>query len=304
MLQTDYAAASDKTETILNDLFAADNNNNPIQWENLNYFEQATALFSRTAEAVRQPQVYIGYNLQRAFLPAVHILLPQETPGRYDSIGLKDNIAPIYNPNATVPYEMYANVLTYRANFDLLVTSDNATDILLIYYALKAMLAYVVDTFEIFGLHNCKSTGMDVQLDPAYAPPNIFHRTLRLEFDYESQIQIRRPKQFASAMAFAICANIGDENAPPNSTPQVGVMSNNFIINVTKIDQSGVVGYVEFTNKVTGDTALVNLNLTGQPNNFDISADLTPSNYDIIINLQNFSGNIIGEIDDNGGING
>src|SRR5882757_2605062 len=90
LLATDYKNATDKTDTIIHDLFAVDNNNNVLQLEKLNYFEQASTLFGRTDEHPRKCIVNIGYNLQRAYLPAVHILLPQETHGRYNSIGLSE----------------------------------------------------------------------------------------------------------------------------------------------------------------------------------------------------------------------
>lgn len=299
LLQTDYNAASDKTQTILNDLFAVDNNGTILQLENLNYLEQAVALFARTTQNPRMCAAYVGYNQQRAFLPAVHILMPQEVPGRYGSLGLSaGEVAPIYNPGGTPPYEIVTLTVTYRATFDLLCTSDNTTDVLLIYYMLKSLFPYLSDTFEILGLHNFKTTGMDVQLDPAYAPPNIFHRTMRVEFDYQSQTQIRNAKNFANSLQFLVCSKIGDENTPPPNTPNV-ILSNNFAINITKTNQSGMVGNVIFTNKSTKtQIAVIPISLTGQGDDFEISGDLVPASYIVEISLQNFSNTVTGVISD------
>jgi hypothetical protein len=298
LVAADYAAAGDKTQTILNDLFAVDNNNNTLQLENANYLEQAVALFTRTPEHPRQFTVNIGYNLQRAFFPAVHILLPQETKGRYDSIGLSaGEVNPLYNPQGSPPYEIYTLTKTYRATFDLMITSDNVTDVLLIYYLLKAMFPYVVDTFEILGLHNFELTGMDVQLDAAYAPPNIFHRSLRVEFDYQSQTAVRKTRNFASLFNFLLCSNFGDE-ANPLTPPNHAMVSNNFAINITKTLLTGIVGYVKFINQLTNEQALTVIDLTGEPDSFQITADLTPAPYTVEINLQNSYGLVTGSVGD------
>lgn len=300
VVKNDYMNATDKTQTILNDLFNVDNNSNVLSLENFNYLEQSIALFTRTQESPREFLVSIGYNLQRAFLPCVHILLPQESPGRYDSIGLSQGeISTEYHPEATPQYEIVTRIITFRATFDLMITSDNSSEVLLIYYFVKTMFPYCVDTLEILGLHNFKFTGQDVQLDREYGPPNIFHRSLRVEFDYQSETKIRNYRQMASALNFQICSNFADDfnKQNPQPSPQQHV-SDNFTINITKTTQAGAVGYIKFTNKLNGNVTNTAINLTGQSNEFQITADLVPAHYGVEINLMNFVPAVTGDIGD------
>lgn len=304
VVANDYNNATDKSQTILNDLFGVDNNNIPLQYENFNYLEQAIAVLARTDEHVRKFQVSIGYNLQRAFLPTVHILLPQESPGRYDSIGFGEGeIAPQFNLTSLPQSEIDTRIKSSTATFDLMITSDNTSEVLLLYYFIKAMLLYVGDTFELLGLHNFKTTGMDIQLDDRTAPTNIFHRTLRTEFDYQSEVKIRNIKQFSGILNLTICSNIGFDYANrenPNSTPDPRQqVSDNIEINITKLNQTGNVGYIRLTNKVTGLIgAPIVINLTNQPNNFQLATALTPGNYKVEFNIINLIGDINGDIGD------
>lgn len=301
LITQDYANASDKTQTILNDLFNVDNNGNPLQLQNFNYLEQAIALFTRTIEHPRQFQVNIGYNLQRANFPTVHILLPQEVPGRYDSIGLSiGEIDTVYHPEANPQYEQETRVTTYRANFDLMITSDNTSEVLLVYYLLKDMFPFASDTLELLGLHNFKLTGQDVQLDAAYAPANIFHRSLRTEFDYQSETIVRNNRDMANKLNFMICSSIGDDNKGVNNPPPTRQqVSDNFIITVNKTNQTGIVGFVRFINKLDNNQeALIQIDVTGQPNTFEISAGLTPANYKVEVNLTDYLLEIDGVLTD------
>lgn len=300
VIADDYSNASDKTQTILNDLFNVDNNANSLFLENFNYLEQSIALFTRTQESPRQFQVNIGYNLQRAFLPCVHILLPQESPGRYDSIGLSEGeISTEYHPEATQQYEIITRVITYRATFDLMITSDNTSEVLLIYYFIKTMFPYCIDTLELLGLHNFKFTGQDVQLDPAYAPPNIFHRTLRVEFDYQSETKVRHYRQMANALNFILCSNVGIDYANANQPKQTKqFVSTNYVINITKANQTGIIGYIYFNNQLTKEQVDVQLDLTGQGNSFQLAANIDPANYIVEINLFNYIPDVIGDIGD------
>lgn len=238
IVASDYKAASDKTQTILNDLFALDSNANVLKIENFNYLEQAIALFTRTEESPRQFQVNIGYNLNRAMLPTVHIMLPQESPGKYDAIGWDEgDTSTVYHPEANPQYELITRARTYHATFDLMITSDNSSEVLLIYYFIRAMLLYTVNTFELMGMHNYATTGQDIQLDPAYAPPNIFHRTIRIDFDYQSETKIRNYRQMANAINYYVCGSIGLDNTPspptfgattPSPVPGMGTTANDY----------------------------------------------------------------------------
>lgn len=299
LLAQDYNAATDKTQTALHDMFGQDDNLNNLQLEKFNYLTQAVALFTRTQESPRQFTVNVGYNLNRAMLPTVHILLPQETPGRYNAIGLNEGEIPTeYHPEATPQYETITRARSYRASFDLMVTSDNSSEVLLIYYMIKNMLVYTGDTFELLGLHNYELTGQDVQLDAAYAPPNVFHRSIRLTFDYIDQTKLRNYRDMASRLNFMICSNFAVDNTPKPSGPQQYV-SNNYIITINNHIDTGAKGYINLINKLTNVIEVTKqITLTGNDTNLQYTGSLSPANYKVEINLNNFVSDLVVLVND------
>jgi hypothetical protein len=205
-----YVAATDKTKTILYDFFGVGDDGQPLKLEKFDYYTNAVALFTRDISNPNQISVNIGYNLQRKDAPTIHIVLPAENKGRYNSLGEGFGEEPsVYNYDDQEVVHTYAtsNISTYN----LIITAGNSSMVLVIYYALKNMLTFLTGHFGVSGLKNLEVTGADLQLDPSIAPPDIFHRSLNLSFDYESKVKQRVAAKVVSSLTFNICATLGDE---------------------------------------------------------------------------------------------
>lgn len=207
LVTDDYNVATDKTKTILNDLFAKDDNGLSLQIENLDYLTQAINLITRTNENSRRLSVNIGYNQAKSNMPTIHIVLPRDMTGRYNAIGHSYGEFDVDYDQAN-SQEVGTKVNSYRTTFYLLITSDNVSEVLILYYFFKSMLIFVDETFELQGLHNLHMSGEDVQLEQQFGPDSIFHRNLTVEFDYQDEIKVRIAKDFASQLNLIMCSDI------------------------------------------------------------------------------------------------
>jgi hypothetical protein len=86
-----------------------------------------------------------------------------------------------------------------------MITSDNSSEVMIVYYWLKAMFLLFHEELELLGLRNLNHSGQDINLQQDLAPPNIFHRNLSLAFDYESSVKMKIDMQLINSIKFGVC---------------------------------------------------------------------------------------------------
>lgn len=181
IVKEDFANASSEQDTILYNFFGKDENNNIVSWETFDYFEQSKELFIN-----RNIEVNLGYNMENSGMGVVHILLPEEI-GRDFGIGADEN----YQPNVITNISNGVDNFTpqynkmYDANYNLMITSENTLEVLLIYNFIKASFIALHYHLELSGLRLPKFSGRDVQIQSDLVPTHIFHRSFNLSFMYE-----------------------------------------------------------------------------------------------------------------------
>lgn len=151
---------------------------------NLNLYEQSLELF-KGDEANRGITVSVGYNLQRVETgePSIHILLPSENQDS-SSIGMG---AGYYGNfvDETDGVGLTSLSIDSAATYNLMITTDNVNEIMIIYHWLKSCSLSFSTQFELEGFKNVKIGGNDLQFNDELVPPNIFHRNFNLSFSYE-----------------------------------------------------------------------------------------------------------------------
>lgn len=180
IVKDDFAENS-LEDTILYTFFGQDSNQKEVAWETFNYFDQAQELFIN-----RGVEITLGYNMETASMGCIHILLPQET-GRPFSLGADENYQQNYVENVRPGQANYFPTysMTYDSNYNLMITSDNTMEVLLIYNFIKASFIALNAHIELSGLRLPKFGGQDVNLQSDLVPPHIFHRSFNLSFFYE-----------------------------------------------------------------------------------------------------------------------
>ena len=190
---TTHSSQSVEKCTMLYMLFKKDDNGNDITYSGgkYNFYTQAKAILLKTNEKQRKLEHFIGYNLERQGAPSIHILLPTENKGRFDSIGLSEGNLK-QRTDCTGNHALFnSKSTTHTSVFHLMITSDNSHEVIIIYYFLKAMFTIYSEYVGLSGLLNLNFSGQDITMQQDLAPSNIFHRNLTLQFDYESNIDFR-----------------------------------------------------------------------------------------------------------------
>lgn len=179
----DYKNKIDKTETYLYRIFGKDENGNDLIFENVKIFEQAVDLLTENPTAQRQLQINLGFNLERVELPTLHLMLPDEQPGNV-AIGSDEGYA-----ESVLTKTSQTLVKTYTARnhvaFNILLTSKNYLEIIIIYNFLKSIIISLQKHLELNNLQNVAIGGSDVMFDDSILPPYVFSRNFNMKFTYD-----------------------------------------------------------------------------------------------------------------------
>lgn len=221
LVYDDYNEQSDKTFTILSELFETDDNGNKLEFETYDWFNQAKGMFLRDVENQRELTINIGYNLEHLNIPTIHILMPNDSKGSIDTLGKED--ARTYDEQTSIL--TVSKTQSFKTVYHLMITSDNASEVILIYYFLRAIFLLFHENFEFLGLRNMQFTGQDINIDQESTPPHIFHRNLSLQFDYESSVSVKFVQAAVTRIFAIFCPDINEhQNAatnPPNANIHV-----------------------------------------------------------------------------------
>lgn len=193
-VKEDWNDNEDKNKTILYHYFG----NTSLQRYNL--YEQAQAVFLATETSPRYLDINVFFNANRAAIPTIHLTLPSEQSS-LNGIGLDEGyVEPWFNEEDISESESlslstseskttvgYRNKYTRRFDtvHNIVVTSDNINEVLLIYNFLKAALISCLPHFAVLGVENGKIGGNDIYINPQILPPNVFVRALTLASSYE-----------------------------------------------------------------------------------------------------------------------
>lgn len=187
LINEDWDSTEKKEDTILYDLFYKDDNGFPMVMNKFNYLDQAKSIFLRSSGDPRKLQVTVGYNIERNGLPTIHILLPQENESD-KGIGMGAGYQPDFiDEEEGIFSETFTNV--FKSTYNLMITSDNSSEAILIYHALKNVLFSIFEHFELMGLRDPKFGGQDLQFNNDLVPPTVFHRNLLISFFYETTVK-------------------------------------------------------------------------------------------------------------------
>lgn len=184
VVREDYESRSNKEDTLLYKILGS----NRLQRYNL--YEQGKKVFLAKEDDPRFLDVQMFFNMKRASIPTIHITLPSEQAGQ-DGLGIDEGYAdPAYDeiPSLGDP-DVLQTSPNYTRRFDttynIIITSDNTNEVILIYHLLRAILIPVFDHLNQVGIENCKIGGRDIQAYPSLVPDSIFMRGLSLSFSYQ-----------------------------------------------------------------------------------------------------------------------
>jgi len=198
LIRDDYNAnKSDPPTTLLYKILSG----NVIQRYDL--FEQAKQVFITTeGNDPRHLDVNLFFNAKRAHIPTIHITLPGEDE-KDNALGLSNGYQqPVFNSGETQYNQVFNR--RYNATYNIIVTSDNTLEVVLIYHFMRSLLISLNPHLSLAGLTNIKMGGSDININSEIVPVNVFVRGIKFNFQYDV---IGFELQAKDNLAFAILAN-------------------------------------------------------------------------------------------------
>lgn len=163
--------------TFLYKLLGLDDDGNPLRMNRYNYFLQAVKIFSN----MKNLSVNFGYNFEVAKIISFHIILPSEQPSGI-SIGEDEGYQTEEDSSGNVQLKFCQ---MFSSNYQIMITSDNASEVNVVYHIYKSLFVALVPHFSLKGLLNPKFSGNDIVFQDDQMPMGIFHKVLNISFDYE-----------------------------------------------------------------------------------------------------------------------
>jgi hypothetical protein len=121
--------------------------------------------------------------MKRAAIPTIHINLPSEQ-SKDNALGISEGFRELGLGNDPDTWKTTFN-RRFAAEYNLVISSDNTNEVVLIYHIVRSMLISLFDHLNLSGLENITLSGRDLQINSELVPPHVFMRTIGMNFSYD-----------------------------------------------------------------------------------------------------------------------
>lgn len=174
-IKTDYENAVDKQNSFLYRVLG-DNIDNG--WD---FYENAVAVFTRDGDDSRQLETRLMFDRTRAGLPTIHVREPAKGKGSYDGIGfLSEDI--VVNEDDTISSTARK---TFRSSFELMITSGNSLECVMIQEVIEAAMLASFDSLTIPFFELIDFNAKELMMQSDVERSMLFIKTIGLDIQYE-----------------------------------------------------------------------------------------------------------------------
>lgn len=180
-LNSDYNSQTEKTKTFLYELC------NATGMIRYNFFDNAIQIFAAPIDGPRAIKCTFQYNQQQTQFPNMYIQHAGEQDGVNAISTDEDSYEPAdYDDTADGFRHSYAR--RSNSTIQLVITSDNSNETVMIYYIMKALLLSLRGSGHLTfaGLENVKISGSDIQVQMDNMPRPIHRKVINLYLEYDS----------------------------------------------------------------------------------------------------------------------
>lgn len=170
--------SKDEKKSMLYRLLGENIDGKPLSMNRWNFFKQAKKIFLDKNNL----SVNFGYNFEVAKIISLHIILPSEQAAE-SAIGQDEG----YGEDELEPSTAYFTQ-NFTSNYQVMITSNNSSEVMTVYHILKSLLLMIVPHLEIMGLRLNKFSGNDIMFRDEMMPNGIFHKVLNITFNYELKV--------------------------------------------------------------------------------------------------------------------
>lgn len=174
-IETDYQNTINKNNSFLYKILY-DNTDNG--W---NFYTNAVEIFTRGEDDNRKLETRLMFDRSRAGLPTIHVREPSKNKGSYDSIGfLSEDIT--INEDNTISSQARK---TFRSSFELMITSGNSLECVMIQEVLESAMLASLDTLTIPFFELVDFNSKELMMNDDAERNMLFIKTIGLEIQYE-----------------------------------------------------------------------------------------------------------------------
>lgn len=188
VIRADFEANTDETQSFLYELCQL---TGVLRY---NTYENAKIIFLAQDTSPKAIKLSFQYNQDQKAFPNIYIQHAGEQDGvnamstDQDSFGQTDYEETVDNVTSVTGYrDTYSR--RQNATIQVVITSDNSNETVMMYYILKALFLSLRGSghLSFAGLENVKISGSDIQIQTDNAPKTIHRKVLNLYFEYETQ---------------------------------------------------------------------------------------------------------------------
>lgn len=194
LLKSNWNNNTDKSKTFIYQLFYGNS------LENYDFYTQAQKILLRSKDDPRILEIRTFFDRTRAHLPTIHITLPSTSPFG-DGLGFDPNYGDIVWDDEEQTF-LQNNTRTFSTRYNMIITSDNTFEVLLIYYAMQALMIANYESLDLNGLRNPKFSGQDMILRDDLVPNHIYARSTTIDVHYELTVPLLGASEFYTEIDF------------------------------------------------------------------------------------------------------
>ncbi len=149
--------------------------------DDYDFFENAKSIFLKNIESSRQIETHIFFNHNRANLPTIHINLPAESMSGDNGVDWGQELVDENCGNNV----LQSTTRAYSSKFNLIFTSSNTFEVLIMYYTIKSLIQGNIEVLELNHIRNPKLSGNDIIFNENFMPQDIYSRALSIDCIYD-----------------------------------------------------------------------------------------------------------------------
>lgn len=145
-------------------------------------YEEAKNIFLRKEDNPRYLKVRPAFDRQRAAMPTIHIVIPQDSESM---LQIGDLQGELYEDDYSLTEKLERG---YQTQFNLIASSDNINEVLLINYILRALLVGSIPQLQVVGFINPQFAVQDLNVNQELFPVNAYMKGILMTATYTETI--------------------------------------------------------------------------------------------------------------------
>jgi hypothetical protein len=173
------------------------------------FYTQSIEILNRTAASSRKLETRLEFDRERAMLPTIFINTPSDRLDGENSIGMGSLDEYYYEEEDGVTTDIYRR--TFGGEYELIITSSNQHETLLIYNLLKALFVSAADTLAMQFDGTFSYVGKKLLPKDDMTPTPLYMRAIGIHIQYTLEVPSIVKKDLLGEITFAMATIIEDE---------------------------------------------------------------------------------------------